>query len=181
MTTVFFIFILVITPVRIRPRMETLTKLMMINKWCTILHQPIINYFIIVSIIKYIALWSHTYVSSEGTLLVNVVSSLSLVRSLEPETRVAHVPGLGGLESTLLVEEDGGLLLKCSLSLISHDWIWNIPEQLVSRFYWTRDMLMTIVHDSKWCWHWSQVTWEGWILRSEWLQYQVFRAWQAEN
>ena len=82
------------------------------------------------------------YLSGEGTLFVNVVSHTSLSWGLEAESRVAHepggkccsvltpdvenaqelmsLPGLAGLESTLPVQVDGGLLLESPLILIGH-------------------------------------------------------------
>ena len=85
---------------------------------------------------------STTHLSSEGTLLVDVVSNTGLSWGLEAESRVAHepggkccsvltpdvenaqelmsLPGLAGLESTLPVQVDGGLLLESPLILIGH-------------------------------------------------------------
>ena len=61
--------------------------------------------------------------ASEWTLLVNIASTLGLVGDLESKTRVAEKSGLRWLESSLLVQEDGGLLLVGPLGLFGHDWI----------------------------------------------------------
>ena len=63
------------------------------------------------------------YLASEGTLLVNVASIFGLIGDLEAKAGVAEKPGLGWLQASLLVEEDGGLLLIGPLGLIGHDWI----------------------------------------------------------
>merc|ERR1719370_2189245 len=60
------------------------------------------------------------HLSGEGTLLVDVVSHAGLSWGLEAKSRVAHEPGLTGLESTLPVQVDGGLLLESPLILIGH-------------------------------------------------------------
>merc|ERR1719326_858089 len=61
--------------------------------------------------------------ASEGTLLVNVVSIFGLIGDLEAKAGVAEKPGLGWLQSSLLVEEDGGLLLISPFGLIGHNWV----------------------------------------------------------
>merc|ERR1719361_351911 len=60
--------------------------------------------------------------ASEGALLVNVTSVLGLIGDLEAEAGVAEEPRLRRLEPSLLVEEDGGLLLEGPFVLIGHNW-----------------------------------------------------------
>ena len=61
--------------------------------------------------------------ASEGALLVNVVAIFGLIGDLEAEAGVAEKPGLGWLQASLLVEEDGGLLLIGPFGLIGHNWV----------------------------------------------------------
>ena len=82
------------------------------------------------------------HLADERALLVDVVAHTGLSWGLEAESRVAHepggkccsvltpdvensqelmsLPGLTGLESTLPVQVDGGLLLESPLILIGH-------------------------------------------------------------
>ena len=64
-----------------------------------------------------------SHLASEGTLLVNVTPVFGLIGDLEAEAGVAEEPGLRWLQSSLLVEEDGGLLLEGPFVLIGHNWI----------------------------------------------------------
>merc|ERR550532_262972 len=61
--------------------------------------------------------------SSEGTLLVNVTSVFGLIGDLEAEAGIAEEPSFRWLQSSLLVEEDGGLLLEGPFVLFGHGWI----------------------------------------------------------
>ena len=132
-----------------------------------------------------------TYLSGEWTLLINIISGLGLIRDLESKSGIAEKSGFRWLQTSLLVQKDGWLLLKGPFSLIGHDWIWNIPE--IKLFEWFKlnfylfvilrmTMFFTNTKIQVVAWHNSwHFTWEGWILKSGWLQYRVFRAWQAEK
>merc|ERR550539_1708457 len=61
--------------------------------------------------------------ASEGTLLVNLAPIFGLIGDLEAKTGVEEKPGLGWLQPSLLVEEDGGLLLIGPFGLIGHNWV----------------------------------------------------------
>ena len=61
-----------------------------------------------------------SHLADKGTLLVDVVAGPRLSGDLEAKAGVADEPVLRGLQTALLVQVDGRLLLVSPLILVSH-------------------------------------------------------------
>ena len=70
---------------------------------------------------------SCVHLSNKWTLLIDIVAILSLSRNFESQTWIAEESRFRSLQASLLVQENGGLLLKSPLETISNRRLkWQI-------------------------------------------------------
>merc|ERR1719264_1161809 len=109
MIAVLCIFSFVMTPVKIRPRMDTLPVKVVPPDDCSPVHLQLCD-----DASQNTSANGH--VAGEGALLVDV-SRVDVIWGLESHSRVADVPLLGLAQATLPVQENRLLLLERSLGL----------------------------------------------------------------